>query len=151
MLCTVATSTSLPEFHSVPLVRFFAVLDFASQKTVFASHTLSLISFLLLRDYIRFAHIRPTQNPLEPQTKLRLVRVLIFLNFLFLLKNGERGIRTLGEVAPTQIFEICTLNRSDISPFIFHSNLTKLFFQLTHNIIINFSLFLVSCIIIPVY
>ncbi len=32
--------------------------------------------------------------------------------------NGERGIRTLGEVTPTQTFQVCTLNRSVISPYL---------------------------------
>ena len=47
----------------------------------------------------------------------------IYFGILFLikhLKNGEGGIRTRGGLAPPQIFEICTLNRSDTSPFIFY-------------------------------
>ena len=31
-------------------------------------------------------------------------------------KNGEGGIRTRGGVAPTQTFQVCTLNHSDTSP-----------------------------------
>ena len=44
----------------------------------------------------------------------------IYFGILFLikhLKNGEGGIRTRGGLAPPQIFEICTLNLSDTSPF----------------------------------
>ena len=34
------------------------------------------------------------------------------------LKIGEGGIRTPGGVAPTQTFQVCTLNHSDTSPLI---------------------------------
>ena len=42
-------------------------------------------------------------------------------------KNGEGGIRTRGKVAPAQIFEICTLNRSDTSPTYFYSHTKKVY------------------------
>ena len=44
---------------------------------------------------------------------------MYFTHFLPLLKIGEGGIRTPGGVAPTQTFQVCTLNHSDTSPFRF--------------------------------
>jgi hypothetical protein len=35
----------------------------------------------------------------------------------FLLKSGERGIRTLGTVTRTTVFETVPFDRSGISPF----------------------------------
>ncbi len=63
-------------------------------------------------------------------------RGIYLINILLIqlyFKNGERGIRTLGEVTPSQIFEICTLNRSDISPFII--NYLRHFIFIIHTVL----------------
>ncbi len=76
------------------------------------------------------ANSLPISQTLQPRlthartfTKLRFV-VLTPSTYLkriwqkpILFKIGEGGIRTPGEVAPTQTFQVCTLNHSDTSPY----------------------------------
>ena len=38
------------------------------------------------------------------------------INYLRLVYGGERGIRTLGRVAPTHTFQACSFSHSDSSP-----------------------------------
>ena len=88
-------------------MRIYTIVIISSAIFSQTACQITQIKFIILSDTFYQTESQPVYN--------RLFNIIIAF---YHSKNGEGGIRTRGEVSPTQTFQVCTLNHSDTSPYI---------------------------------